>query len=41
MGMQHKPVIYVLDNHRYCGKTAPRLWTEVNESARGVNVHVL
>ena len=36
-----KPVIYVLGNHEYYGKTYPKLVAEVKELARGTNVHIL
>lgn len=36
-----KPVVYILGNHEYYGKTYPKLVTEVKELARGTNIHIL
>jgi Icc-related predicted phosphoesterase len=36
-----KPVIYILGNHEYYGKTYPKLVTEVKKLAAGSNIHVL
>jgi len=36
-----KPVIYVLGNHEYYGKTYPKLIDTAKELAKGSNVHVL
>lgn len=35
------PVIYVLGNHEYYGKTYPKLASQLKEQAKGSNVHVL
>lgn len=39
--IQDKPVIYVLGNHEFYGKTYPKLIGELKNLARGSNVHVL
>jgi Icc-related predicted phosphoesterase len=35
------PVIYVLGNHEYYGKTFPKLAGQLKEQAKGSNIHIL
>ena len=39
--IKHIPVIYVLGNHEYYGKTYPKLAGQLKTLAEGTNVHVL